>query len=150
MTRAARTLTLSLCLAITLGWSPGSPARAQGSLPPENFTIAFIGDQGLGSNAEAVLQLIGDEGADAVVHSGDFDLQDNPAAWFVIGLQWLDASDGMFGDEKNPEGPNVNYDWMRMEFDLVAPLNARRAVVWLTGHYPGRVTFDKVSIAPIN
>jgi hypothetical protein len=81
MTRAARTLTLSLCLAITPGWSPGSPARAQGSLPPENFTIAFIGDQGLGSNAVEVLQLIGNEGADAVVHSGDFDYLDSPAAW---------------------------------------------------------------------
>jgi hypothetical protein len=50
-------------------------------LPPENFRIAFIGDQGLGADAEAVLQLILAEGADAVVHSGDFDYEDDPAAW---------------------------------------------------------------------
>src|SRR5262245_20894102 len=48
---------------------------------PANFKIAFIGDQGRGKNAQAVLHLIKNEGAAAVVHSGDFDYQDNPAAW---------------------------------------------------------------------
>jgi hypothetical protein len=48
--------------------------------PPE-VTIAFIGDQGLGADSQAVLQLIWDEGADAVVHSGDFDYENDPAAW---------------------------------------------------------------------
>jgi predicted phosphodiesterase len=48
---------------------------------PANFKIAFIGDQGRGGNAEAVLKLIKNEGADAVVHLGDFEYQDNPAAW---------------------------------------------------------------------
>lgn len=48
---------------------------------PANFKIAFIGDQGRGESAEAVLRLIKEEGADAVVHSGDFEYQDNPAAW---------------------------------------------------------------------
>ncbi|MDZ7288467.1 MAG: metallophosphoesterase [candidate division KSB1 bacterium] len=48
---------------------------------PANFKIAFIGDQGLGENAQAVLNLIKNEGANAVVHSGDFDYHDNPAAW---------------------------------------------------------------------
>ena len=48
---------------------------------PVNFKVAFIGDQGLGSNAVAVLNLIKSEGADAVVHSGDFDYKDDPAAW---------------------------------------------------------------------
>jgi calcineurin-like phosphoesterase family protein len=43
--------------------------------------IAFIGDQGLGPNAQAVLTMIRDEGADAIVHSGDFDYADNPQAW---------------------------------------------------------------------
>jgi cysteine-rich repeat protein len=49
--------------------------------PPPGLTIAFIGDQGLGPASEAVLQLIEDEGADAVVHAGDFDYGDDPAAW---------------------------------------------------------------------
>jgi hypothetical protein len=67
----------SFCIAIALPplvW-------AQGEQTPVNFTIAFIGDQGLGPNAEAVLNLIKNEGADAVVHSGDFDYHDDPARW---------------------------------------------------------------------
>jgi len=48
---------------------------------PVDFKVAFIGDQGLGSDAEAVLTLIRSEGADAVIHQGDFDYQDDPAAW---------------------------------------------------------------------
>ncbi len=50
-------------------------------LPPPEFTIAFLGDQGLGGDAETVLRLIRDEGADAVLHLGDFDYHDDPAAW---------------------------------------------------------------------
>ena len=49
--------------------------------PPENFTIAFIGDQGYGKNAKAVLQLIKNEGADMVLHQGDFDYLDDPEKW---------------------------------------------------------------------
>lgn len=56
-------------------------AIAAAEATPVNFTIAFIGDQGLGKNAEAVLHLIKSEGADAVVHLGDFDYKDNPEAW---------------------------------------------------------------------
>src|ERR1051325_11490632 len=49
--------------------------------PPADFKIAFIGDQGLGPNAVAVLNLIKLEGAQVVMHSGDLDYSDNPAAW---------------------------------------------------------------------
>lgn len=55
--------------------------------PPEGrVKLAFIGDQSLDSpfwadGPRAVLQLILDEGADAVVHQGDFDYDDNPEAW---------------------------------------------------------------------
>lgn len=49
--------------------------------PPANLKIAFIGDQALGPNAVAVLNLIKAEGAQAVMHSGDLDYADNPAAW---------------------------------------------------------------------
>lgn len=55
-------------------------ASAQES-PPANLKIAFIGDQSLGTNAVAVLNLIKVEGAQAVMHSGDLDYVDNPAAW---------------------------------------------------------------------
>lgn len=43
--------------------------------------VAFIGDQGLGADAEAVLKLIKKENADFVLHQGDFDYYDDPAAW---------------------------------------------------------------------
>jgi uncharacterized protein (TIGR03437 family) len=50
-------------------------------LPPPNLKVAFIGDQSLGANALAVLNLIKVEGAQAVLHSGDLDYADDPAAW---------------------------------------------------------------------
>ncbi|NNG45987.1 MAG: hypothetical protein HKM86_02585 [Deltaproteobacteria bacterium] len=75
--RNALAVVFSLFVAIALP----SPIWAQGDIPPANFTIAFIGDQGLGANAEAVLNLIKNEGADAVLHQGDFDYVDNPAGW---------------------------------------------------------------------
>jgi hypothetical protein len=50
---------------------------------PPDFTVAFIGDQGLGPDSRAVLTLIRDEGADAVVHQGDFDYEDDPDAWMA-------------------------------------------------------------------
>ncbi len=43
--------------------------------------VAFIGDQGLGPNAIAVLELIKDEGAQMVLHQGDFDYKDDPGTW---------------------------------------------------------------------
>ena len=46
-----------------------------------NFRVAFIGDQGLGSNSVAVLNLIKDENAQMVLHQGDFYYNDDPDAW---------------------------------------------------------------------
>jgi hypothetical protein len=88
--RIALAAVFSFCMAIALPplvW-------AQGDIPPVNYTIAFIGDQGLGSNARAVLNLIKNEGADAVVHSGDFDYNNNPAGW-----------DGQINDILGPDFP---------------------------------------------
>ena len=102
--RKVAILTISSCLVIFLlcsyqcegGRNPSSrvspvspssvsrlaaPVSSQGDPPPVNFTIAFIADQGLGPNSEAVLNLIKTEGAGAVLHQGDFDYVDNPAAW---------------------------------------------------------------------
>jgi len=55
------------------------PRFARSTAP--NLKVAFIGDQGLGSDAIAVLQLIKDEGADLVLHQGDFDYRDDPTRW---------------------------------------------------------------------
>lgn len=49
--------------------------------PPSNFTIAFIGDQGINADARAVLQLIKGEGTQLVIHQGDFDYRDDPDSW---------------------------------------------------------------------
>jgi hypothetical protein len=51
------------------------------NVPPADFTVAFIGDQDSGADPLAVLELIRDEGADMVMHQGDFDYNDNPTAW---------------------------------------------------------------------
>jgi hypothetical protein len=59
----------------------GSLGWAQPEAPPVNFTIAFIGDQGLTPEAQAVLTLIRNEGASAVLHSGDFEYTDTPQAF---------------------------------------------------------------------
>jgi hypothetical protein len=75
--RRALAAVFSLFVAISLP----SPVLSQGDLPPVNFSIAFIGDQSLGVNAEAVLNLIKNEGANAVLHQGDFDYVDNPTGW---------------------------------------------------------------------
>ena len=77
--RRERTTRAALLAGVALAL--GSSAWARPAATPVNFTIAFIGDQGLNPNSQAVLRLIRDEGADAVVHSGDFDYQDSPAAW---------------------------------------------------------------------
>jgi hypothetical protein len=72
---------------LALGQSPrgglvaaADPGLALGSTEP-NLKVAFIGDQGDGSDALAVLQLIANEGADAVLHQGDFDYGGNPTQW---------------------------------------------------------------------
>jgi hypothetical protein len=45
---------------------------------PKHFTLAFVGDQGYGLHAQAVLKLVRDSGAAGVVLSGDFDYRDDP------------------------------------------------------------------------
>ncbi len=75
------------------------------------------------------------------------------AAWFVMGVQWLDSADRFFGDEKNPRPANAadhDHDWQVVAWELVAPANARRVLVWLTAHYPGRVDYDNVAIVRVD
>jgi len=55
------------------------------SMPPQNLKIAIFGDQGLegekGNKPSAVLALVKAEGAQAILHLGDFDYEDSPAKW---------------------------------------------------------------------
>lgn len=72
-----RNLVLSLlCLAALR-----TAAFAAPEPPPPGLKMAFIGDQGLGEGAQKVLELVKREGADLLVHLGDFDYTDNPSAW---------------------------------------------------------------------
>jgi hypothetical protein len=66
-----------LSIAPDMGWHEAGFA----GVTPPNFKVAFIGDQGRGSGADSVLQLIVDEGAEVVYHQGDFDYNDDPDAW---------------------------------------------------------------------
>jgi len=81
--RVASFVLLRAPILAAAGWLglAGAFAARAAEVPPPEFKIAFIGDQGLSPSAQAVLQLIRDEGADAVVHAGDFDYQYDPAAW---------------------------------------------------------------------
>jgi len=63
--------------------------------------------------------------------------------------QWVDGSDRFFGDEKNPRPATAagnDFDWRVLSWELIAPPEARRVLLWLTAHHPGRVDFDNVSI----
>ncbi len=150
------------------GWQvrdPGAPDRCTGSGAPSEHVYLTDAPPGCGGHALAIdargewdcyaVQFFTDYSTiepgrtyrvSAVVRS---ERQDNPAAWFTVGVQWLNGSDGVFGDEKNPMTAELDYDWKLLAFDLVAPADARRAVVWLTAHYPGLVAYDNVSIAPL-
>ena len=46
--------------------------------------MAFVGDTDDGAEFEAVLNMILSEGADAVLHQGDFDYSRNPTAFFSL------------------------------------------------------------------
>jgi hypothetical protein len=75
-------------------WAPPGPPGC--SETPPNLTIAFLGDQGLGPTPEKVLQLVRDEGAQALVHGGDFDYGDDPRAWDAMLDRKLGASFPVF------------------------------------------------------
>lgn len=55
------------------------PAYAVGpySVPPPNYKVAFIADQGVSIKARSVLQLIRNEGAVMVLHQGDLGYDEN-------------------------------------------------------------------------
>ncbi len=80
--RLSRPVIACLLLTVILfGVAPCLSVAQPSEETPENFKIAFIGDQGMGPDARAVLRLIRSEGAHAVIHAGDFDYDDDPAAW---------------------------------------------------------------------
>ena len=72
-----------------------------------DLKVAFIGDQGLNANAKAVLRLIRDEGADMVLHQGDFGYaESNP----TTPTAWDDQIDGVLGPNFPYFGSVGNHD----------------------------------------
>ena len=92
-----------LCLLLVALLPVGIVPVATGSIPAE-FKIAFFGDQGDGSNAGRVLDLVVREGADAVVHIGDFDYGDDAASWDGLINNKLGANFPYFATPGNHDG----------------------------------------------
>ncbi len=70
--------------AVVTAWTPAHGVELHSSELLQPLTVAFIGDQGSGDGARAVLQLIKSEGADLVLHQGDFDYRDDPDSWDAL------------------------------------------------------------------
>ncbi len=95
-------------LTVTLG---AFAAQVRAEVPPPDFKIALLGDQGLTTNSVAVLNLVKSEGAQLLVHLGDFDYADNPAAWEaqtdkVLGPNFLQIS--VMGNHDQTKFPGAN------------------------------------------
>ncbi len=149
--------------------NPGQPGACAGSGAPSEHVFLTNGPPGCGGHALAIdgrgawdcyaIQRVSDYGSiqggatyriSAVVRSEGNAI--NPAAYFTVGVQWLDAQDSFFGDQKNPKPTTAaenDYDWKLLSFDVVAPKNATRILIWLSGHYPGRVDHDNVSVVKL-
>jgi calcineurin-like phosphoesterase family protein len=93
-----------------------------------NLKVAFIGDQGHGADAMAVLQLIRSEGAHMVLHPGDFDYEDSPAQWDAQITRVLGAGFPYFvtvgnHDEDSFRGPGGYQDLFARRLARIADAN---------------------------
>ncbi|MEB2311673.1 MAG: hypothetical protein OZ928_07465 [Polyangiaceae bacterium] len=154
------------------GWevrAPGQPDACKGSGQPSEHVFITAGRAGCGGSALA-MDAKGEWDCYAVQRVSDYDSIEggakyrisasvrstgnsvSPAAWFLIGVQWVDGNDAFFGDEKNPKTASAaenDFDWKVLEWELTAPANAKRILVWLSAHYPGRVDIDNVSVVKL-
>ena len=83
-----------------LGGAPSSLTQPEGAV-----LIAFLADQGTQASADAVLELIRNEGANAAFHQGDFDYLSNPAAWDAKISQHLGADFPYLATVGNHDAP---------------------------------------------
>ncbi len=97
-------------------------APSDGSIATEaNLKIAFIGDVGNGADQRAVLNLIKSEGAQAVLHQGDFDYHSDPVGFWssvdnILGANFpYFVSVGNHDVSKWPTTASPSY--ARMQFD---------------------------------
>ncbi len=71
-----------------------------------NLKIAIIGDVGVNATSEAVLNMIKNEGAAAVLHQGDFDYKNDPAQYDNLIQKVFGSSYPYFGSIGNHEELN--------------------------------------------
>ena len=72
---------LILWSALVLLTAGGGGPRLSVQSTPSDFTVAFVGDQGIGAGAVAVLSLIAAENTDMVIHQGDLGYTIDADAW---------------------------------------------------------------------
>lgn len=102
-----------------------SLASSEGDTTPANFKVAFLGDQGDGRAAVAVLRLIRDEGAAMVLHQGDFDYDHDPDKWDATITSVLGADFPYFAsvgnhDEDDFYGSDGYQEKLQQRLDRVA------------------------------
>jgi hypothetical protein len=119
-----------------------APSIVAQQTPPPNLKIAFIGDQGLGPDATAVLNLIKREGAEAVMHSGDLDYADDPVAWEAQINSVLGANFPYFvsignHDELAWSRPNGYQQFLESRFNRLGISWSGRLGVRSSFHYKG-------------
>lgn len=93
---------ISRCILFAASLAFGSVASA------ETVKVAFIGDQGVGESARAVLQLVAGEGADLLMIQGDLGYSENAAS------QWEANLNDMLGPNFPVlvvVGNHENYEW---------------------------------------
>jgi 3',5'-cyclic AMP phosphodiesterase CpdA len=101
--------TVFACAPIERGIGQDTGAASQTNVQtPESLqplTVAFIGDQGWGGQARAVLRLIRAEGADLVLLQGDLDYRNDPDAWDMLMTEILGADFPVFASAGNHDEP---------------------------------------------
>ena len=85
-----------------------SALPAGGTETAPNLKVAFFGDQSIGASAEAVLKLVADEGADMVIHLGDFGYGDETDPQTAI--DWDAQVTNVLGDDFPYFGAAGNHD----------------------------------------
>ena len=74
---------------------------ASPAITPADFKVAFVGDSGAGSDFRRVLQLIRDEGTDAVIHQGDLGYSSSASTWDQVVTDVLGADFPYFASKGN-------------------------------------------------
>jgi predicted phosphodiesterase len=92
---------------------PGSTEAA--SVTPSDFKVAMFGDSTLSEDAAAVFRLVRDEGTQMVLHLGDFDYENDPAAWEAMIDRHLGPDFPFFAVGGNHDLPEWNAYQARLE-----------------------------------